>query len=214
MPDTLPGVYAPRIPFDFAFVFPVVYCDGSDSTGKTYRVVVATADLGFTGGTHFGRLTYHERTYAELDSPADTIPNNLATLTALATRFAEQEIAWITGTYDRSYWGILDWRPDGTADEITWTYRKDDVSTRIVTEAANGDPEELHHYFETCMPEEASEDCLAPTDISVVIDVTCLTTQSPRPFRVTKRTLRICKDGRISFPGSPTTTSQGCCNCP
>jgi glycosyltransferase involved in cell wall biosynthesis len=189
------------LPVAIRVTFPRSYLDGNPPPGAaaTWDEDVPVSSLGYIpDGPAWPLAVLHDRRFAEFDSRAVSVPRNRLELRGIAQRVATDWCAWRAVAYDRNYWGILDWTPDGSANRVVWTYRKDDVSTRVMTDAWNGAPEEVHHGPN---PDES---------ITILEDLTCYAPTTTLKAKYRTLTLR---DRKVVAISDPTTVDAGCCAC-
>ena len=116
-----------------------------EPTFSTYVKEVRLNDVeGYADyGYHTGVKLYHNTLRAKTLQGGE--PENGPEIDALAARLAKDYYGYIKESFfDRSYAGIVDWRPDGLHD-VSWTYRVGQVQTRVQRLPWNWEPEELLH---------------------------------------------------------------------
>lgn len=141
-PNDLNGV----LPASVEVVFPRT--DSGVPNAAPYTVTVTLSSLGlpeFSGvfGNTSAQKTFHDSataTYAGGGSPT-----NAAALLALATQTATDYYRYRACPLDIKYAGIVQWEPEGWSDNVEWTYRLNEVSTRIQAGPWNDLTTELMH---------------------------------------------------------------------
>lgn len=139
----------PTLPASVRVAFPARVRLGIGCGAPTrYEVAVLPAEVlgsGFDFRTHPGHKRFRSSAPAVFDDAADAGPANAAELLALARRVAYDYYRWRLVRRDVAYPGTVAYEPDGTADLVTWTYRDDEVVTRVTTPAYDVEPEDLVH---------------------------------------------------------------------
>lgn len=116
-------------------------------TCDPYVVVVTLASLalpelaGIAG--HSGSKTFHDSALPAYSDGGALL--NGAELTALATQIATDWYRFQLADRDVKFAGIVPWQPEGLSDCVEWTYRKNEVSTRVQRPAWDDRTEELLH---------------------------------------------------------------------
>ncbi len=67
-------------------------------------------------------FTIHCAALADFDAKGDSVPNNSTTLALLSSRLTIDYFGWQATNYDRTYAGIVDWRPTAYDDAILWSF--------------------------------------------------------------------------------------------
>ena len=145
-------------PYQVQVTFPKIV-DGVDQPTQLWVETVVLTSLGLTEYTNIVGLktpalttkTFHANARANIVSPGPT-PTNQTELTNLAKQIATDFYLYRLGYLDRKYANIIAWDMEGLSDSVEWTYRLDEVSTRIQRPPWNDLTEELQHLSSALHP--------------------------------------------------------------
>jgi hypothetical protein len=142
--------FAGMIPHQVTFTFPKAV---AGTLLGTYAVLdvpftstVLPLEFGSAVITNHTSKVFHESALANYSGPSsgDTWINSTE-CDALALQFATDWYRWQRSWIDIKLNGIVDWAPNAFCDVIVWTFRRDEVSTRIIRAPYNDRTEELMH---------------------------------------------------------------------
>lgn len=117
----LPALLPARVKVRFA------RSDGHVIESGVYPITVTLVDLAlpeFAGIDGFDGM-------AIVNSAVTYDGTNAAELQALAEQLATDWYRWRTGDVDAKYSAVVDWPLEAHSDHVEWTYRLDEVSTRV-----------------------------------------------------------------------------------
>jgi hypothetical protein len=133
----------------------VLACPRKDDgafTGAYHALTASLADLDVAELEGAVTKAGSVKTFRDLAAACFTaaVLQNGTELQNLANRVATDWYRFQAAALDVKFWGVVEWEPEGFNDSVEWTYRIDEISTRVQRPAWNDLAEELLHASATC----------------------------------------------------------------